>query len=219
MKLVLLILMTLYIANVSCYNDSSKKSELKIIPNDSFIREIPAWYEKDNLTQKVLAKLHTLLELESLQNGFDSLQIRILIDCGNKISNLVVLDRREDKWNAVFYSFKIYYDEKLDFEIQKLNIKSRFPKSGWKSFYEDLIETGVIDLPDHMKFYPEYNLPTDGDRVLVEISTLKKYRLYEYPELVLNSNIAEGPGKLLQALKLIETEFTYKRPCQNSIGD
>jgi hypothetical protein len=80
------------------------------------------------------------------------------------------------------------------------------------------MKTGILDLPDHIKFVPNYNLPTDADRVLVEIGMKRKYRLYLYPELGLNSNIAEGPGKLHRALKLIEREFNFKRPCQDSTG-
>ena len=163
--------------------------------------------------------MRTLLNLESLRNGFDSLQIRIWIDCGYNISGLIVIESKRYQWSAAFYSFKINYDENLNFEIQNLETESRSPKSGWESFSENLMKTDIINLPDAMKFFPKYNFPTDANRVLVEIGMLKKYRLYEYPELGLNSDIAEGPGKLHQALELIEREFNYKRPCQDSTSD
>lgn len=65
---------------------------------------------------------------------------------------------------------------------------------------------------------PKYFTPTDADGVLVEISTKDKYRLYEYPELGANLQHAKGAEKLHQALKLVEQEFDYKRPCQDSIN-
>lgn len=218
MKLIMFLFITLSFISFCCNSDHNKKPELKSIRNDTLIRDIPEWYSTSNFSQRMVKKLHTLLKLESLQNGFDSLQIRIWIDCGDKISSLIVLERKGYQWNAVFYSFDIYYDEKLGFEIRNLNTDNRSPKSGWDSFFENLMKIDIIDLPDHSKFFPKYNLPNDAYRVLVEVGMLKKYRLYEYPELGLNSNIAEGPGKLHQALKLIEREFNYKRPCQDSTG-
>ncbi len=216
MKLFMSLFITLSFIGICCNNDQNKNPELKSIPNDTVIMDIPEWYSTSNFTQKMDKKLEALLKLESLQKGFDSLQIRVWIDCGNKISSLIVLERERYQWNAVFYSFNIYYNEKTGFEIRNLNTENRSPKSGWESFSKNLMETDIIDLPDHSKFSPKYNLPNDAYRILVEVGMLKKYRLYEYPELGLNSNIADGPGKLHQALKLIEREFNYKRPCQDS---
>lgn len=216
MKLTVLPFIALSFISICCQNNDNKKPELKNTLNDTVIRDIPEWYSTGISTQKATKELHTLLKLESLQNGFDSLQIGIWIDCGNKISSLIVLERKKYQWKALFYSFKILYDEKLDLDIRNLTTESKTPKSGWENFSENLRKTGIIELPDHMNFFPKYSLPNDANKVLVEVGMLKKYRLYEYPELGLNSNISKGPGKLHQALNLIEREFNYKRPCQDS---
>lgn len=216
MKLIITSFITLSVISICCHNNYNKKPELKSTPNDTVTRDIPEWYASGNFTQKMDKRLNTLLQLESLQDGFDSLQIRVWIECGSNISSLIVLERKGNQWNAVFYSFKIYKKEKFDFDIRDFKTVIKLPESGWESFSENLLKTGIIDLPDHIKFSPRYNLPNDAYRVSVEIGMLKKYRRYEYPELGLNSNISEGPGKLNQALKLIEREFNYKRPCQDS---
>lgn len=216
MKLVMFLFGALCFISVSYHNNNSKETEFKGTQNDTVIRDIPEWYSNSSFTKKIDARLSTLLKLEPLQNGFDSLQIRIWVDCRNKASSLIILERKKDQWDAIFYSFKISYKEKLDVELYDFSSESKSPKSGWVRFSENLMKTGIIDLPDHMKFSPKYNIPNDANRVLVEIGLLRKYRLYEYPELGLNSNIAEGPEKLQQALKLIESEFNYKRPCQDS---
>jgi hypothetical protein len=218
MKLTISLIIAFSFVSACNQVDHNKKPETKNTLNDTIIKDIPEWYSSSGFTQIMDKKIDTLLKLKPLVNGFDSLQIRIWIECGTRVSSLIVLERERHQWNAVFYSFNIYYDEEFNFEIRNLNSESKTPKSGWESFSENLIKTGIIDLPDHIKFSPKYNLPNDADRVLVEIGTSKTYRLYEYPELGLNNDIAEGPGKLHQALKLIEKEFNYKRPCQDSTG-
>ena len=100
-----------------------------------------------------------------------------------------------------------------EFEIRDLRIENKSPKSGWKRFSDDLMNTGIINLKDESEF-PDIQTPHDAYFMIVEIGTPKKYRIYNYPELAMNNKILEGPGKLDEALKLIEKEFNYKRPCQ-----
>jgi hypothetical protein len=220
MKLIFLLLLGIGIILTSCNDDENKKGPITKANGDTVIKEIPEWYRTSGYTQKRDKKLYNLLNLPSLENGFDSFQVRILIDCGYETSNLIILENKKSQWNAAFYSFKIHYDENVSpSEIQNLHIENRSPKSGWKIFYDTLIRTGIIDLPDASKFDPKYNHPNDGDGVMVEIAGPKKYRLYTYPSLGLNVNIKDGPWKLNEALKLIEREFNYTRPCEDIISD
>jgi hypothetical protein len=218
MKPTITFIITLSFFSFHCQNGNSEKLEVKNNAKDSVIWDIPEWYSTSMFSQKRDRKLRTLLKLDSLKDGFDSLQIRIWMDCGDDLGRLILLERQKNRWNSVFYSYQTVYDEKLDVEIRNLKKESKSPKSGWGNFSENLMKTDITKLPDHSKFSPKYNLPNHANRVLVEIGTSRDYRLYVYPELGMNSEIAEGPGKLHRALKLIEREFNYSRPCQDSTG-
>ena len=218
MKTTLSLLIVTGVISLCCHNKRSIKSEQNDKQLNPISRDIPEWYSTSGFTQRADKIVEKLLKLDSLQNGFDSLQIRIWIDCGNKMCSLIKLEKKMSNWSADFYSYNILYSENLSFKIENLRVQTRSPKSGWDIFTSDLIKSNILELPDHSKYLPKYNIPSDADRVKVEISTLNKYRLYVYPELGLNSNISDGPGKLNQALKLIEKEFNYKRPCQDSTG-
>ena len=201
---------------IGCQNNQSKKLEAERLDSNNVVKEVPEWYANSDSKRKEEQALFRQLKLDSLENGFDSLQIRIWIDCGYNVSDLILIERSKNGWNAVFYSFIAQYDESYNLEIKNVNAEKRLPKSGWEIFLENLLRTNLIELPDYSRFYPKYNYPTDAYRVLVEIATITKFRLYEYPELGLNLSIANGPAKLHEALVLIEKEFDYKRPCQAS---
>lgn len=216
MKFIKLFFLSFSFVGIGCKNNQKKAPESERAVGDTVIKEMPKWYEPNTPKQKIDSKVFELLNLDYLGNGFDSLQIRIWIDCGYEPSNIIVIEKKKSVWKAIFYSFTLHFDQDYNVDVRSLKTENKSPKSGWKNFSDSLLETGLTDLPDFMKFYPKYNYPTDANRTLVEVGTPRKYRLYEYPELGLNHNIPDGPGKLHQALQLIEREFDFRRPCQNA---
>jgi hypothetical protein len=94
MKLTMFLFITLNFISICCHNGHNKEPESKSTHNDTVIIDIPEWYTIGSFTQKMDKQLSALLNLESLRTGFDSLQIRIWIDCGRKLSNLIVLQRK-----------------------------------------------------------------------------------------------------------------------------
>jgi hypothetical protein len=221
MKFLFLALIFFLLNSIGCNNIAGENPNEEKYRNDTVIRDIPEFYHILWKTSKIHDKLRKLLKLNSLENGFDSLQIRILIDCGQlEPSSLLLFEKAGSEWRAVFYSFtmKVIYTEDgkgIDLEIQDLITENKSPKSGWINFSSQLVNTGMINLLDCFNF-PDYNMPTDARSIFVEIGRRGRYRLFHYAELEMNLKIKEGPAKLDDALKLIEKEFNYKRPCQYS---
>lgn len=213
-----LFFLALCFSSVGCQSKHSQKPDLERGTSRAVVRDVPEWYLTKSPEHQWDKTLFKLLNLGSLENGFDSLQIRIWIDCGYKAASLIVIERTKNKWDATFYFFTAHYDEDFNLSIQNLETERKSPKSGWKNFSDNLLNTGLIDLPDFTKFLSKYNYPTHADETLVEIGTPKKYRLYVYPELGLNNKIAGGPANLHEALQLIEREFDFRRPCQDAPG-
>ncbi len=206
---------TLFI--ISCgQKDSSKQSEMQILDVhlDTIERYIPDWYSKDTRIQDRAQKAHDMLGLKSLYEGFDSLQIRIWIECWLDYSNIISISKSKGKWKAIFHYFKFRLDESGGLNSVRHWKDQKTPKSGWKIFIDTLLRTNIMELLDYSEFKPYGFYGTDMEGVGVEISSAKIYRLYEYPELPSHLNIKEGPAKLEEALALIEREFKFKRWCE-----
>lgn len=198
-----------------CENGNNKKTENNIVSTDTVIRDIPEWLKANSFQQIKMKKINNMLNLQSIQDGFNGFQVRVWIGCNNIGTNLIEIKEYQSEWSAKIYSYQTDYYEGDSFRIRDVRVESKSPKSGWKNFSDSLEKTEINNLPDYSKLYPKYNLPTDADGVLVEIASPKIFRLYSYPELGLNKTITEGPAKLEKALSLIEREFDYKRPCQD----
>lgn len=203
----------------SCKDHYIKRLRSNSPKTGTVIKDVPKWYNDSHLSKKRDEQLRNSLGLESLQGGFDSLQIRIWVGCDYKTpGSLILFEKVRSEWNAVFYWFKIDDDGWTNIKAMDIHAENRSPKSGWEFFSANLIETGIMDLPDQTKLAERNKIfqPTDANGVSVEIGMQEKFRVYGYSELGFNSHIKEGPWKLHQALKLIEEEFNYKRPCQDS---
>jgi hypothetical protein len=204
-----------------CCKDSQKISPVTVSSKDSVLQDIPEWYRNSTFSARFDNKLNRLLNLNSLKNGFDSLQIRILIDCWNEVTNLIVLEKNQFSWIAKFYFFKIKVlgdgeeGKNFDFEIENLRIEKMSPASGWLNFSKKLLNMNILNLKDATTF-DKYSFPNDGNDVSVELATLNKFTIYKYPNFGMNCKI-EGPAQLEQAIRLIEQEFNYKRPCENCV--
>src|SRR5689334_6666413 len=94
---------------IACHNEQNRKRTINRSNEDTVIKEIPDWYAPGSLGQRIDKKRRQQLNLPDLQNGFDSLQIRIWIDCGYRTSSLILLEYKRSQWHAMFYSFKTHY--------------------------------------------------------------------------------------------------------------
>lgn len=202
-------------------NNSSKEidSHDKVIFYDTIKRDVPEWFKGDTLVQRRVTELNKMLKLEPLQKGFDSFQLRISIDCDLRdTQHIIVIKNQNGHWNAIFNYYTLSGNEDGSVKLLNHEVEDKQPKSGWESFITRLMATRVEQLPDYLEFGRKYIYPTDSDAVTVEIATSAIYRLYQYPALRSNTDIKEGPGKLEEALLLIEKEFNYKRGCERRVN-
>jgi hypothetical protein len=173
---------------------------------DTIIRDIPKEYLNKNTRDKNYS-LNKALGLNTLENGFDGLQIRIwrgytIKDTGQ----LFILTNKNSKWSAELIRFNYFFFEK-GASIGKSSVFKE-PHSGWYSFTKNLFQLQVTDLPDYHSIR-NYDLPTDGDGLEVEYANGNKYRMYSYgvPDMYMKE-IPEA-GKVMQILELIESEFDF----------
>lgn len=190
-------------------NNFNKKKEFtdtitRDIPLDKKGRPSSYYRNKSNVENK--------LGLNTLENGFDSIQIRLWYGYAFKDSSqLVVLENSNGKWEAKLFTLVYYLNEngdKLD-SISK-DIITREPKSGWQNFINKVIKLDLTTLPDKSKIkdYPDFS---DGDDVIIEAATKKSYRIYSYKEPNQVQLKIKEAKNMEQILEFIENEFSFNR--------
>jgi hypothetical protein len=215
MRLYIIVITSIFFICESCNNNGYKSTNDGKNFNDTIILDIPQKFRSNTFSKRVHEDFCKNLNIGSLKTGYDSLQIRVWIECGYDSSNLIVFKKNPSGWKGDIYYYKIIHDGQSNFRLSNVTSFNKTPASGWNIFINDLMKTGLMELPDFTIYMPKYNLPNDANKVLVETATKKRYRLYEYPELRLNYDNIEGAKKLDSALCLIEKEFNFTRPCQN----
>jgi hypothetical protein len=205
----------------SCKKDDSStpnpyaaKILSQLNPTDTFLFDLPpADNYFDSLCLLFLPLDEKWLNLQSLQKGSDSIEIRIWYRCWASCGpRLVRFFHNRQKWQAEISDITTYRgneEESAEYiDSMSRDIQFKNPKSGWISFIDSLFSLKILTLPC------DYEIPnfesagsTDGNWADVEISTKNVYRYYSYvdPDFpILNywqtKNIA-------QILKLISKEF------------
>lgn len=103
-----------------------------------------------------------------------------------------------------------FYDKKHDsiLSISRLS-KKVLPKTGWKDFILKINKLKVQSLPNYSTIN-YYSVCSDGDGVTIEVATVNKYRIYNYPCFESNAQIWQA-GNISKIMNLIENEFNFKR--------
>ena len=156
-------------------------------------------------------RIEVKMNLRTLEKGFDSLEIRVWY--GQSFSDsvqLVIFKRDQLRWSCEFYDLAFRYEKRRDSIIgigQKMEKKN--PRSGWKDFISKLNKLKIVELPDASQL-PNYALCQDGDGVTIEISTQRRYRIYNYSCFASNEGIWQAKN-IEKFMELIEYEFNFKR--------
>jgi hypothetical protein len=198
----------------SCQGKGSRAVESKeILQTDTMIKDIPLNKRGNPYSYyKNKSGVENKIGLSNLENGFDSLQIRVWYAYAScDTSQLFLLKRKEGKWAAELYTL-IYRLNESDGSLMSIDkeVLIKTPKSGWQSFTGKIVELGIASLPDSKKIagYPDF---ADGNSIIVEVSSGFKYRIYSYKEPSKVMDEINEARKIEEILKLIESEFDFTR--------
>jgi len=210
---VILILCMTGLANACKQKGSDQKINQGRI--DSIGKDIP-FDAKGRLSYEyqITSRLASRMHLDSLELGYDSLQIRVWYGYAFKDSGqAVVLKNRDNKWIADLLVFSYLRNDSNTNVIDSVITKviQRKPKSGWDYFLKKLFELQIMTLPDMDNIKGHDALIADGDAFAVEISTVGNYRFYSYTEPFLFMGKLSEAKNMEKILLLIESEFDFKR--------
>lgn len=204
----------------SCNGQETKSQNNVDNAYDSIIKDIPKNPNgKESNVYKFIMQMANKLNIEKLDNGFDSIQIRIWCSYSFKdTSQMLVLKKVNNNWVSNIYTIFFKSDtsqfETIDTLISKQS--NLIPKSGWKIFTDNLFDLKIKDLPD-MDSLPgnEFDI-IEGNVFSVEVATKNKYRLYTYVNPYEFEKIWWQAKNMENILQLIEKEFNFKRIRQPS---
>jgi hypothetical protein len=146
------------------------------------------------------------LGLDSLESGFDNLQIRIWYDFSLvKERNLVVITNRDTKWQATIYNLEVDWDGHTETILSK-TVKQVTPKSSWDILLKKLMNFKILTLPDQNDI-PNYGGGADGNTYNIEVATKNQYRFYGYWEPQMYQDKYWQAKSMANILKLINQEF------------
>jgi hypothetical protein len=168
----------------------------------TFKKEIPSI----NIFYKLAKAKEKQLGLDSIENGFNNLQVRIWYDFSLvRNRKLIVITNRDTNWNAILYDLQVDWDGRKETILSK-NVKQLSPKSGWAFFSKELLALDIVTLPDQDDI-KEYYGGKDGRTYNVEVATKNQYRFYGYWEPQEYRDRFWQARKMIDFLKLIEMEL------------
>lgn len=174
--------------------------------NKAFKKEIPSI----DIFYKLAKAKEKQLGLDSLENGFNNLQVRIWYHFSLvKHRKLIVITNRDTNWNAVLSNLQVDWDGRTETILTK-ELKQLSPKSGWAVFSRKLLALDIVTLPDQDDI-KDYFGGKDGRTYNVEVSTKNQYRFYGYWEPQEYQDKFWQARKMTDILKLIEMEFGVKQ--------
>lgn len=186
-------------------HDQNKKPHL-----ENVIKDIPVYSKGDmNIFYRMARQEASQLNLDSLELGYDSIQIRIWYDY-SLIPNLglFVMKYSNNKWTAQAFHLYITSDGTKD-SVHIENQMKKTPKSGWDNFIRNLFSLKILTLPNMDEAGMRGGL--EGRTFSVEIATRTKYRFYYYWEPQQYQDKFCQAKNMENILQLIEKEFDFKR--------
>lgn len=194
-SLLLIISIFLFHLLSSCLNNNKNFEK----SDRSVVKDIPLDDKGENFFYSLFKKASTELNLADIDNGFDSLMLRIWYP--ERVQQYMVeIANTNGKWNAKLY----VYEEEND-GITNLQVRILKPKSGWAHFSQELFGLGITTLPDmeNISNYP--GIGADGNGYHVEVATLDKYRFYSHSDII-DLDIEEAQ-KMVKIMNLLNNEF------------
>src|SRR5436190_9878753 len=120
----------------SCKGKTHSRSPLVFVDTTKpFKKEIPIFQDGGiNIFYELAKTKQNQLGLDSIENGFDNLQVRVWYDFALvKERKLVVITNKDTKWTATVYDLEVDWNGQTETILSK-KIKQVTPKSGWVYF-------------------------------------------------------------------------------------
>lgn len=154
------------------------------------------------------------LKLDSLEIGYDSLQIRIWCEYGLlNAQNVIIIKGNNNKWSAELLTLQFGENDSSYMQMPILKERiNKVPTSGWPSFINGLTSLNITRLPDQGKVagYKDI-LGADGVSYIVEVATKEEYRLYSYWQPDIYKKEYKEAMSMELILEFLEKELSFKR--------
>ena len=179
---------------------------------DSVQKNIPERLQKEKFRQ-YFSNIQNMLNIKPIENGFNGQIIRIWISHGYRAKDTSQLITLIDSAGLTFgnlYSYIPQYSYTWDSTLSReVKVKAITPKTGWKSLMDSIQILEIQTLPDYGKI-PEYYLSAGAFGVMIEIATVDKYRIFEYPDYFEHEKTIKQAKVIADMLLLFEREFNIK---------
>jgi len=172
------------------------KKEIPSMPDGNFF-----WF------YNIKNELEKKLNLNSLEEGFDSLQIRIWFEFPNTNDlQIITIKNTSSKWSGEFYVIK---NSLIESSNSKINVsrKEWIPIDGWKRLIDSIQEIEIMSVPA-IENLNDYSICNDGYGVTIETSTKTKYRIFSYPCYSENKSISAI--KITKFMKILNEQINIK---------
>jgi len=147
---------------------------------------------KPDIMYEVKKKAADELMLNKLENGSDSLELRLWarveVLSGGQV---FVIKKISNQWIGLHYFYHIKsgiiplnYHEltkwATDFTVDTFCVKKIKPVTGWKTFFVAVEKENIYKLPSQSDIKGWKNTVTDGITYSIEYATKDKYKFYSY---------------------------------------
>lgn len=193
-------------ANHSSSQNAQRKNEVpsNVQPTPELRVIIPkaGWipFLSDQIDQRAAEENLSVLRTSLLPK--DDLEVRFWFVVGPDGIDGLVLRRSAGEWSATFL-----YGYSQDPNFRKYQKQVGPPRSGWERTWAQLIEVGILELPDASEVQCNV-FGYDGVTYVVETNANRTYRTYMY-DLPQFAKCDEAK-RLLKLVEIIEQEFDLK---------
>src|SRR5206468_664558 len=145
------------------------------------------------------------LNLDSLESGFDSIQLRVwYFYAFQSTKKVFVLKNDKGRWGAELYSY-IETSDSIIGEIHKLSNISLNPKTSFSNLWKQATSFDITELPNYRKVGIQGG--EDGALFAFEIASKQSYRFFLYPDPKYNKDKSVYANNVYHILMFLNKEF------------
>ena len=166
--------------------------------DNSFYKEIPHYKSGEIISYySTIKKYENMFKLDTIENGFDSLQIRVWYHYPKfrTPKNVFILKKQNNTWTTMLYS------------LDKDSLIIINPKSNLNMVIHSILKNKIMTLPNMDDIKGLEDGYVDGESYTIEISDKNHYRLYHYHVPEVFEVKFKDVKRLVNILKIIKAEF------------